>query len=146
MHSTFTSRSTDTRHFILSLLTTFSLVVSIGCDHEPDYLHPGAPVSITILSSGTPVAGGQLNLSGQGGGAALDAQGLANLEHVPYGTYKVVLLAPEPDPVPPEPGTAAASAAAEVSFPKELGSEATTPLSITVAEGTENTFTLDIAE
>ncbi|QDV70813.1 hypothetical protein Poly24_45460 [Rosistilla carotiformis] len=146
MHFTFKHCPKTHRHVLRSLLAMTGLFVSIGCDHEPDYLHPGEAVSITILSGGQPVPAGQLNLSGQGGGATLDPQGVASLEHVPYGTYQVTLLPPEVDPVPPEPGSAPSAVATPTPFPKKFASAKTTPLSITVAEGTENSFTLDIKE
>ena len=126
------------------VLGLLSFALLIGCDHEPDNLKPGAPISITILSGGKPVPAGQVDLSGEGGGSTLDAQGVAAFSHVPYGTYQVIVLPPELDPVPPEPGVTATPAAPPIKFPPQYGNEKTTPLSITVSEAGENNFTLEI--
>lgn len=142
-----TNRFLDQSAFVWArLLACLSLALSIGCDHEPDNLKPGAPVSISILSAGQPVTAGQVDLSGQGGGTVLDAQGLASFTHVPYGTYRVIVLPPEQDPVPPEPGAAAPPTAAPAKAMAKFRDEKTTPLSITVAQDSENVFKFDLQE
>ncbi|EAQ81068.1 hypothetical protein DSM3645_20892 [Blastopirellula marina DSM 3645] len=111
-------------------------------------LDPGKPIVIQILSGGSPLGEGLIDLSGAGGGAKITSTGEANFEHVPYGVYQVVIhppmdlsnVAPLDDAKP----TPVVKKAQPNLIPRKFQHEQTTPLQIEVAEGTAGRFEFDL--
>jgi len=127
------------------LLLTGSLLLGAGCGHEPGPSHPGESISITIDFEGEPVTSGQVDLSGQGGGAPLDADGTAHFKHVPFGEYKVMVIPPQPGAIPLESGELAPEPV-KIKIPRQYQAEETTPFSISVQSGQPTSFLFDLKQ
>ena len=119
------------------------LILITGCEEQRGPSHAGQGISISIRMDGKPVTEGQVDLSGPGGGAALNGEGLAQFKHVPFGEYRVMVIPPQPDAIPREPG-AGGPESPKIKIPRQFQAEETTPLSIFVEAGQPTTFEFDL--
>lgn len=123
----------------------------LGCDSAAGR-HGGAgkPIVIQISRDGAPVSSASVDLSGQGGGAALSDAGEAKFAHVPFGSYRVVVVPQIPldSIIPPENPEDAAPIAREpaIEIPRKFRDEQTTPLEIEVGAGAPDRFEFDLQE
>lgn len=139
------------RPLITSAFAFSLLLFCLGCGPSLGRpLDAGKPIVIQILSSGVPLQAGRIDLSAAGGGATLSPSGIGNFEHVPFGTYKVVVLPPDDlsNIAPPADGAlrAAAKKPAKGSIAKKFQHEHSTPFSIEVTERGESRFEFDLAK
>jgi hypothetical protein len=139
-------------HWFRSSFLAAGLVIvagwTLGCTGQaPGPDKPRSDVVVTITSGGTPVTEGRVDLqneqTGEGGGAELDSNGVANIPGVALGVYTVTVMPPPPSPVPPPPGAAPEPAKVYPNIPETVRRAATSPLKAVVKdEGNEFKFDL----
>ena len=121
-----------------ALLLTVALLAGFNQKlGHPD--EPGTGVTLTFSLNDKPLTQGQVDLSGNGGGTEITAEG-AKFAHVPFGKYKVVVHPPAAPPIvetTPDPKTA-------IAIPPKYRDERKTPLEIDLQESGPRTFNLEI--
>ncbi|UUO08279.1 hypothetical protein M4951_08145 [Blastopirellula sp. J2-11] len=124
-------------------------LLGIGCNNSTGRpLDPGKPIVIQFLYDGVPIPEGETDLSDMGGGTPLTPNGEAIFDHVPFGTYRVVLhpKANLTEVIPPEtpPERSAVKRPPKSLIPPKFRDEQTTPLQIEVTEGDADRFEFDL--
>ncbi|UUO08281.1 hypothetical protein M4951_08155 [Blastopirellula sp. J2-11] len=138
-----------TNAFHLTWVGVAGCLLCLGCGPSLGRpLDPGKPIVIQILSGGSPIDEGLIDLSGAGGGAKITSNGEANFEHVPFGAYKVVVHPPmdlsNVAPLDNSDQLPVAKKAQSSLIPRKFQSEQTTPLQIEVTEGDADRFEFDL--
>lgn len=127
----------------------FVSLLCLGCNNSTGRpLDPGKPIVIQITYDGDPIAEGNVDLTGMGGGAPLTPSGEAAFEHVPFGNYRVIVQPPHllSDVIPPEtpPERRVSNKPPKTTIANKFRNEQTTPLEINVQEGKADRFAFDL--
>jgi len=127
-----------------ALAALFLLYVATGCSNAPHSEKVTGSVTAKVTYGGEPVTEGSVNLenpsTGLGGGADLDASGLATLKTVPVGDYTITVVPPLPPQDDPNPEIKEYD-----NLPQKYRSSATSTLKATVTEG-ENQFEFELKD
>ncbi|EAQ81066.1 carboxypeptidase-like regulatory domain-containing protein [Blastopirellula marina] len=122
-----------------------------GCNHASGRpVGAGKPIVIHLTSEGAPISDAAIDLSGVGGGTLSSSEGDATLEHVPFGSYRVVVHAnvrmSEMIPTEETATQRSMKRPAKSSIPRKYHDEKTTPLEIEVTQDGPDRFEFDLSK
>lgn len=127
-----------------------SCALAAGCDRTPRGKLPRGDVTVTVTYGGEPVNEGWVDLnnveSGEGGGNALNAQGIATLSRVVEGTYVVTVNPPHPTLVVPGQPPPPKQKKAFPDIPQKFRDATASPLRADVAQGETRQYSFDLKE
>jgi len=128
----------------MSVLLAVAVSWTTGCGRTPGPSRPGQAITVTIHYDNQPVTEGRVELSGQGGGRALNEKGVAEFAHVPFGSYQVMILPPALDDLPFHAEDTPAPLKVYDNIPKPFHNPETTPLAINVQSGQKQEYFFDL--
>lgn len=128
-----------------SLLFVLPVLVTGGCGQGDT--KPRGKVALEITYEGKPVTAGQVNLqsttNGEGGGGALNADGIAEIPAVVEGTYIVTVTPPIEIIVPQAPGVAPPAPKVYANIPEKYRRMETSTLKAEISS-TDNDYAFDL--
>ncbi|UUO08277.1 hypothetical protein M4951_08135 [Blastopirellula sp. J2-11] len=136
-----------------SSLVTLGLIALTcwGCNHASGRpVGAGKPIVIHLTSEGFPISDAAVDLSGVGGGTLVSSDGEATLDHVPFGSYRVVIHSnvrmTEIIPTVESATQRSSKRPPKSSIPSKYHDEKTTPLEIEVTKDGPDRFEFDLSK
>ncbi|MCC7084379.1 MAG: hypothetical protein IT427_05165 [Pirellulales bacterium] len=134
---------------MVSFLALGSTLIS-GCHRTPRGNLPRGDVSVTVTYGGEPVTEGWVDLNdtrtGEGGGGALNGQGVAKLSKLVEGTYVTTVNPPHPTVVVPGQASPATHKKEYPNIPEKFRDIATSPLRAEVKEEEMSEYRFDLKQ